>query len=147
MEQSPLQLESYAFDKIELIAQENANHQHHNQVGGEASYGAAQDDPRNWHVILQIDLKASEGETPLYLGQLITEGVFRVHPNWPEDKIEALVTSNAPALLYGAIREMVVNLTSRSKNGPINLKTVRFSPSTTSLLERKDEKKAPTKAQ
>ena len=142
MEQSPLQLESYAFDKIELVAQENANSQHQNQVGGEASYGAAQDDPRHWHVILQIDLKASEGETPLYLGQLIAEGVFRVHANWPEDKIDALVTSNGPALLYGAIREMVVNLTGRSKHGPINLKTVRFAPSTTSLLEKKDGKES-----
>jgi preprotein translocase subunit SecB len=52
-----------------------------------------------------------------------------VHPNWPDDKIDALVSSNAPALLYGAIREMVVNLTGRSKHGSIHLQTVRFAPS------------------
>lgn len=129
MEKSPLQLESYAFDKIELEAQDNPNPSHHNLIGGEVTHGVASEDPRLWHVILDISLGATEGETPLYRGRIVAEGVFRVHPNWPEEKIEALVSSNAPALLYGAIREMVVNLTGRSKHGLINLQTVRFAPS------------------
>lgn len=128
MENSPLQLESYAFDRIELEAQENANSKHHNLIGGEISQGVSEDDPRHWHVILDLSLNAKEDETPLYLGRITAEGAFRVHPKWPDEKVEALVSSNAPALLYGAIREMVVNLTSRSKHGPINLQTVRFPP-------------------
>ena len=127
MEKSPLQLESYAFDRIEVKAQENPNSSHHNLISGEVTHGVAQEDSRLWHVMLDLSLKADRGEKPLYLARIVAEGVFRVHPNWPEDKVEALVSSNAPAVLYGAIREMVVNLTSRSKNGPIHLQTVRFA--------------------
>ena len=128
MEKSPLQLDSYAFERIELVAQEGAKPEHHNLISGEVSQGVANDDSRLWHVSLDLTLGASEGETPLYHGRIAAEGVFRVHPTWPEDKIEALVSSNAPALLYGAIREMVVNLTGRSQHGAIHLQTVRFAP-------------------
>jgi len=140
MEKSPLQLESYAFDRIELKAQEDPNPSHHNLITGQVNHGVAHEDSRHWHVTLDLSLKAIKGETPLYLGRIAAEGVFRVHPNWPEDKVEALVSSNAPALLYGAIREMVVNLTGRSKHGPINLNTVRFPPNT-KATERASTKK------
>jgi len=129
MEKSPLQLESYAFDRIELKSQEHSDPNHNNLIEGEVSHGVSQDDLRLWHVTLDLSLNADDGESPLYLGRIAVEGVFRVHPTWPEDKIEALVSSNAPAVLYGAIREMVVNLTSRSKHGAIHLQTVRFPPS------------------
>jgi preprotein translocase subunit SecB len=126
MEISPLQLESYSFSDIQITAQENPNTSDFNDIGGEEMFGMSPDDNRNWHVLLTIELNAAEDTKPSYLGRMKVEGVFQVHEKWPEEKIEALVSSNATALLFGAVREMLVNLTARSKHGPIKLKTVRF---------------------
>lgn len=128
MEISPLQLKSYAFSDVLITAQDNPNNSDLNKIEGEQTFGVCPDNKRNWHASLTVKLNANEGEKPPYLGRIKIEGFFRVHEEWPEDRIEALVSSNAPALLYGAIREMFAPLTSRSKHGLIYLNTVRFPP-------------------
>jgi preprotein translocase subunit SecB len=52
------------------------------------------------------------------------EGAFEIHPDYPAEKLEELVRMNGGALLYGAAREMVIMLTSRCKNGPLDLPSV-----------------------
>jgi preprotein translocase subunit SecB len=128
MTPSPLQLETYTFSDIQITAQDNPNISDANLISANQTFGKARNDNRKWHVLLLIRLHADEGQKPAYLGQFKIEGAFQVDEGWPEDKIEELITSTAPALLYGAIREMIVTLTARSKHGPINLKAVRFMP-------------------
>lgn len=125
---SPLQLSSYQFRKIEIESQDDPTPECDNEIISEVEFEVSKVDPRLWRVALNVSLAAAEETTPRYLAKFKLEGIFRVHPHWPEDKIDRLVSANAPAVLFGAIREMVVNLTSRSVHGPIHLPTVRFPP-------------------
>lgn len=66
-------------------------------------------------------------------------GTFSVALNFPEDKVEKLVYENGTALIYGAIRDMVVNITSRSSPGPIILPTPTFAGEYEEYLRQKNE--------
>lgn len=53
-------------------------------------------------------------------------GVFRVSDGVEQINREALVFENGAALVYGAIREMALSITSRSVPGPLMLPTPSF---------------------
>lgn len=78
----------------------------------------------HWHVILKVRFGPQNTDTANYRGEIEFEGMFDVHPEFPEDKREEMVRMNGGAILYGAIREMTINLTARSKHGPFELPTV-----------------------
>lgn len=78
----------------------------------------------HWHVTLDVSFAPQDSGNANYRGQIEYEGMFDVHPEFPEEKIEEMVRMNGGAILYGAIREMVMNLTSRSKHGPFELPTI-----------------------
>jgi preprotein translocase subunit SecB len=52
--------------------------------------------------------------------------LFHVVDAWPKAKVKALVEANGAALLYGAIRELVINLTSRGPWPAVVLNAVTF---------------------
>ena len=53
-------------------------------------------------------------------------GIFSVTDKWPTEKHERLIYENGAALVYGAIREMVATITSRSLPGSLMLPTPTF---------------------
>ena len=53
-------------------------------------------------------------------------GLFRVVDGWPPEKLPLLVEANGAALLYGAIRELLLNLTSRGPWPQQALRSVTF---------------------
>jgi preprotein translocase subunit SecB len=77
-----------------------------------------------WHVVLGVKFMAAEAAESNYEGTIEMEGAFEIHPDFPAEKLEELVRMNGGALLYGAAREMVIMLTSRCKNGPLDLPSV-----------------------
>ncbi len=77
-----------------------------------------------WQVALKVVFCGKNSEPALYHGHIEFEGIFEVHPEVPEDKTEELVRMNGGAVLYGAIRELVMNLSARSKHGPFELPTI-----------------------
>src|ERR1035437_2764253 len=78
----------------------------------------------HWHVQLKVEFGAQESAEANYRGQIEFEGIFDVHPEFPADKTEDMVRMNGGAILYGAVREMVLTLTSRSKHGPFEMPTI-----------------------
>jgi preprotein translocase subunit SecB len=73
------------------------------------------------------------------VGEITVGGSFVLSEKFPADKAEAMVSLNAGAILYGAIRELVISLTSQSVHGEFILPTLdarTFLPST----EEKEEK-------
>lgn len=78
----------------------------------------------HWHVILSVKFGPQESGDANYRGQIEFEGIFDVHPGFPAEKAEEIVRMNGGAILYGAVREMVMNLTSRGKHGPFELPTI-----------------------
>lgn len=78
----------------------------------------------SWHVQLNVSFGGDESEEANYRGQIEFEGVFVIHPGFPQDKVEELVKMNGGAILYGAVRELVLTLTARSKHGPFEMPTI-----------------------
>lgn len=78
-----------------------------------------------WMVSLSLGIRPrSEDEPCRFTGEIIFEGFFKVHEDFPEAKTEDLVRMNGGAVLYGAIREMVIGLTARSEYGPMEIPTI-----------------------
>ncbi|NQX01089.1 protein-export chaperone SecB [bacterium] len=78
----------------------------------------------HWHATLAVSFGAQDSDNANYQGMIEFEGIFDIHPEFPAEKTEEMVRMNGGAILYGAIREMVLNLSSRSKHGPFELPTI-----------------------
>ncbi len=84
------------------------------------------DRERCWSVYLDIQLNAHAAEkSPPYTGNIIAEGVYEAHPNYPNDP-ERLVRVTGSSMLYGAVRELVSMITARGPNGMVTLPSVSF---------------------
>ena len=77
-----------------------------------------------WKMNVDVRFGPSDKARPArYRGHLTVMGFFEVHPEFAEDKRLDLVRMNGGSLLLGAIREMVLTITSRSARGPFELPT------------------------
>jgi preprotein translocase subunit SecB len=62
-----------------------------------------------------------------YVGDVAVEGIFRANPESEGNRLsDFLVLTNAASMLFGAVREMVLNLTSRGPWPAVMLTTVSF---------------------
>ncbi len=95
----------------------------------------------SWCVMLKVIFGGNPLSHALHHGEIEFEGIFDVHPDFPEDKTEDLVRMNGGAILYGAVRELVMNLTARSKHGPFEMPTIDAR-----MFLKPPEKAASTKA-
>jgi preprotein translocase subunit SecB len=75
-----------------------------------------------WLVRLDVQFKprVEEDQSP-YLGEVVVVGMFALDPEFPEEKSMEMVSMNAGAILYGAVREILSNISSRGIHGPILL--------------------------
>lgn len=106
------------------------------RIACETGYAVDEENPQRHRVSLKVVLGAEPGTRPPYVGEVEAVGYFKVLDGWPEEKIISLVSINGPSVLYGAIREMILNLTGRFPHGAIQIPTVRFPP-----LEKEEPKK------
>ncbi len=77
-----------------------------------------------WRVLIKVVFGGKHPAQAQHNGLIEFEGIFDVHPDFPEDKVEELVRMNGGAILYSAVRELVLNLTARSKYGPFEMPTI-----------------------
>ena len=77
-----------------------------------------------WHVWLKVAIGPKMPEPANFSAEVEFEGLFDVRPDFPEDKVNDLVRMNGGAILYGAARELLLNLTARSNHGPFELPTI-----------------------
>lgn len=83
----------------------------------------------HYHVIVAVALAGEDDSyPPPYTVDVQAVGQFEVRPDWPEEDKEKLVTITGSSILYGAIREQVLTLTSRGPNTPLMLPTITFRP-------------------
>lgn len=83
-------------------------------------------DPQDFLVTLGIVIDNKEGKQTPYNIDVSLLGVFKVLPSLAADRREDLVTVNGASILYGAIRETVLGLTSRFSAGPFTLPGMNF---------------------
>lgn len=87
-------------------------------------------------VQLHIVIENKEGKLAPYDVDIEVAGLFEVNQSVPKEDRRELVDVNGCSVLYGAIRDLVLNLSSRSANGPLMLPTVNF-------LDRRNHKPTP----
>ena len=154
---SPLRLEKHFFTRLHVDAcPDGCATAGAGRVTSEVSCFREETDPPLWMV--QLDLRREKDEEqgcPEYSFDVQVIGLFSVDPTFPEERIDRLVHANGAAVLYGAAREMIANLTSRGPFAQVNLDTVTFvdevhelAPAATAKPTRKvpRRKAAPKKA-
>jgi preprotein translocase subunit SecB len=86
------------------------------------------ENPKRFQVLLRVKLGSTPEKKATYTGEFHAVGLFHVAETWPADKREDLLESNGAAVLYGAVRELVLNLTARGPWPPITLSAFSFVP-------------------
>lgn len=84
------------------------------------------DDPEKYAVKLRIVIDNKEGKLAPYEIDVEVAGLFTVNRKTAIKDKEDLIVVNGCAVLYGSIRDLVLNLTTRSASGPLMLPTVNF---------------------
>ena len=87
-----------------------------------------EDMPERWLVLLTVHIKGEEVDDalpPPYTGVLVARGIYDIHEAFKGDA-ERLIRITGASMLYGAIREMLANYTSRGPNDIVYLPSISF---------------------
>lgn len=95
---------------------------------GEASntFLIDEDDPYLYGVILKFTIDNTAGTIAPYDIEVCVLGHFRINESVPLAERHNLISVNGCSILYGAIREQVMNITARSVHGMLVLPTASF---------------------
>lgn len=83
-------------------------------------------DPKVFALKLRIVIENQQGKIVPYDIDIEVAGIFSVIPTMPLEEREEFVLINGCSVLFGAIRDQILTLTSRSARGPLVLPTVNF---------------------
>ena len=144
---SPLQLKGHRYTHLHLEGLPKGIPGGDVEVTTTLGVGRHVTEPREWRVDLKVVFEPRAGQNGPYRGTAEVVGFFEILDGWPEKDCEALVAINGASLLYGAIREMILMMSSRSSHGEFLLPTLRFqAPGQSAVIEaNKPPKKAAKK--
>lgn len=124
---SAIQIKQHLFTRVEVHCDPECTKPPENEsyeVTLSATEPKRDKDDAPWRITMDVRFGPSDKAKPVrYRGHLTVTGWFEVHPDFPEDKRLDLLRMNGGNLLLGAIRELVLTLTSRSARGPFELPT------------------------
>jgi len=123
---SPLQLNQHVFHRIHLDVHPDAKPDVQAELRMTCELGKDPNNNRNARLALGLDIAAKGTEIPCYTGHFEIVGYFSVHTDYPEKDMDALIVVNGGGMLFGAIREMVANLTARGPQPMVMLPTINF---------------------
>lgn len=129
MKHSPLQLRNHFFTKVHLDAHTDGKPSAESQMECLVETGQAVHDPKVHQVTLKLKLTQKGSEKVCYTGEIHAVGIFQVADDWPAEKTMPLVEVNGASMLFGAIRELVCNLTARGPWPMLRMGTFRFGTS------------------
>jgi preprotein translocase subunit SecB len=82
--------------------------------------------PNQWHLEITLHQKSADKAAPFFYDvEIQVVGLVELVSEIPGDK-ELLARVNGLGILYGAAREMVLNVTARSLHGPLSLPVLNF---------------------
>ena len=84
------------------------------------------EDPKLFALKLRIVIENKEGKLAPYDVDVEAAGIFVVIPSMPLAEREEFVLVNGCSVIYSAIRDQILTLTSRSARGQLILPTVTF---------------------
>ena len=89
--------------------------------------GKKKSNERDWRVALRIMQNISdEKKNSPYNFAVALLGTFRVHPKYPEEKVEQLVKINGSSILYSSARQILWDAMGNGPFRPLMFPTVSF---------------------
>jgi preprotein translocase subunit SecB len=102
---------------------------------------ADHDAPDSMLVSLRLRIPNTDGKKAPYRVNIAVTGLFKwLKKDNPREQRRDLTVVNGATILYGSIREMTLNITSRSASGPMLLPAVNFEDNRPSLTEQQTAK-------
>lgn len=102
-----------------------------------------QGESRRWQVTLRIQQQGGPSTNPPYFFTVEMVGLFSVAANYPEDKVEWMVRTNASSVLYSTAREVLRSAMAQGPYCPLLLPTVSFyTPDTKNLFDAANAKRS-----
>jgi preprotein translocase subunit SecB len=126
MSQSPLLLDRYFFVKISLEANAKGDPKAAYNIEAKTDVSRDESQQRRYLVSLTVRLTPLGEAQPSYLGEVVVIGYFQVQRDYPEERCDQLVAMNGSSMLYGAVREMVSNLSARGPWPMVMLAPMNF---------------------
>ncbi len=124
---SPLQLKSHVFPVINLRANPTGTHEGKINLDQHLVCVPVEGQANHWQLEIFLHQKSIDSAKPFFYDfDIHVAGIVEVMGELPSEKREQLVQVNGLGLLYGAAREMVLNLTARSVFGPFCLPSLNF---------------------
>ncbi|MDB4354096.1 protein-export chaperone SecB [Akkermansiaceae bacterium] len=122
---SQIQLISRKFLDIELHPQSTQGKENGFETSHMIVVLQDEDDPALWRTKFGIRIENIDDDQPApYLGEITIAGTFKLDEEFPKEKAEQMVYLNSGAILYGAIRELVLSLTSQCVHGELILPAI-----------------------
>jgi preprotein translocase subunit SecB len=128
MKTSPLQLERYYLTELQFEANDALELKETPPLNLESVVGIGRhnQDERRYKVQLKVLFGPAESGPIPQKGSVTFTGYFAVDIAVPMEKVQMLVETNAPSVLFGAAREMFCNLTARGPWGMVTLPSQSF---------------------
>lgn len=153
MKVSPLQPKGIAFEEVSIQCARDKNgnsipaidfdfqHVRLQCEVGHADYEENAQVPTGDSMLVSVRLRVdnTEGKTAPYTINVAVSGLFKwLNKDITGEKRKDLIVVNGATMLYGSIREMTLNVTSRSASGPMLLPAVNFEDNRPSLMKHND---------
>jgi len=141
MKPAPLVLEKHFFTKVLLESHVDGKVADANSLSCKIEMAQSEENDRLFQVTLQLKMENQPDLKSTYTGEIHAVGLFQVVKDWPAENMRQLVQANGLAILFGAIRELVLGLTARGPWPPVLLNTFSFidlvpsAPEETTLAE------------
>ena len=125
---SSLQLRNVFFPKILVEAVQNGKPGAPSRFEQSLAHQKLPAMENHWQLELGVRIRHGEESNPfIYQTDIVGVAVIECAAEMPEAKRDLFARVNGFSLLYGSIREMILNLSSRSTRGPLLLPTLNFS--------------------
>jgi preprotein translocase subunit SecB len=105
------------------------------EIQAKAFSARNKDNDKLWRVALNVSCAPAEGKFYPYFIEVEAVGFFEVEDDITSDKAEIIVSNWGPTLLYGAIRELVMLITSRGPNPRVVLPSFSFTKENATPLD------------
>jgi len=131
MKPSQLELHDYFVTSLSLTANRSYDREKGvkpsvNDLQVEPILGPDQKDNRHWQLTLKVNYRPGPDVNTPYHFSVEIVGLFQVSPQVTEEKIKWWIETNATAVLYSALREIVRAVTSRGPYPALLLPTGTF---------------------
>jgi preprotein translocase subunit SecB len=134
MKLAPIQLESYFLTDLNCQANPQFRPDRETRFSERdlevsAAVQPIKDRPHRWQATLGIKLQpAADSNSPYSFRLNLVGYICWVGRDLPQDRLEALLRTNGPSMLYGAAREIARDITARGPFPPLLLPSVSFTP-------------------